>query len=110
MRKRIASQSDMREVEEEIIKQLGSEKRHCAFLRTKDYVSLRLAAVYPTLSGLEHKAPISVYFNGICVTLTCEDGAGVVGVRRFDQFVYHGERESENPPEGEPEAKRVKGL
>lgn len=98
----------MRDVEDEIIKQLGCDQRRCAFLRARDYIALRLAALYPISARLEDKAPMSAYANGICVTLTFEEGAGVVGVRRFDQFTYNGEVESENPPEAGPEPKRGK--
>ena len=106
-RKKIGSQQDMREVELEIICQMGGERRQCAFLRSRDYVALRLTALYPTLAGLQDKAPMTSYSGRLSVCLTCEDGTGVITLRSFDNLVYQEGwapeleemDEEENPPE-----------
>ena len=101
-KQRIDSQEDMRKVEMEIMRQLGGEKRQCAFLRSQSYITLRLAAVYPTLAGLEEKAPLTAYSTRFSLTVTFEGGKGWVTMRKFDDLEYHdGAEEDENPPERE---------
>jgi hypothetical protein len=107
MRKQILSQRDMRDVEREIIRQLGGESRQCAFLRSAAFITLRLAAMYPTLAGLESKAPLTAYAGRFSLTATFEGGVGVVTMRNCDNLEYNdkaaadmeGPDEEENPPE-----------
>ena len=108
LRRQIDCQEDMRSVEMEIMRQLGGEKRQCSFLRSQSYITLRLAAVYPTLAGLETRAPLTAYSTRFSLTVTFEEGKGVVTMRKFDDLEYHeGAEEDENPPEREAKRRAV---
>jgi len=68
--------------------------------------------VYPTLAGLEERAPLTAYSTRFSLTVTCEGGKGVVTMKRFDDLEYHDKAgndcaEEENPPEREAKRRAI---
>lgn len=71
--RKIASQRDMGELEDTLSSLLGGEQHKCAFVRSQDFVRLRLLALY--------KAPpprlLVVYGEGLKITLDSDKVASV---------------------------------
>lgn len=71
--RRIESKDDMLELEQTIGRQLGCEAHKCAFVRSRDFVKIRLLALY--------KEPpadtVVVYGEGLKITLTPDRVASV---------------------------------
>ena len=109
LERRIKTKRDMQEIEEAITKQLGGEGHRCAFLRSRAYIRLRLAALYPTARPCEPRATIA-YVGHISVTLICKEGEALIVLRRLDPAVYQEEEERGDFAQGgsieEPEKRK----
>lgn len=84
----VRNKQDMQEIEEAIIKQLGGEGHRCAFLRSRSYIKLRVAALYQThSSNTSHAA-----FHGRLSVLMVpqEGGSPLVSVLWLDRVGHLG--------------------
>lgn len=96
----IASRRDMQEVEEAITHHLGGENHRCAFLRSREYIRLRLAALYSSAAfraGRTERPPTATvaYHNNLSVSLLSDERGALVSVRSVDPPVYPSEFEDE---------------
>ena len=77
IQRQIASPKDMQDVEAEITRHLGGENYRCAFLRSRDYILLRIAALYaPKAQDYTHTART----QGLAVTLQSDHKGKTVTV------------------------------
>ena len=80
----IKSRLDMVEIESTITKELGGENNRCAFLRSKAYMQLRMAALYHV-----NPEPLSVFHHPINVSLgKGPGGERMVAVKLLYEPVY----------------------
>jgi hypothetical protein len=80
----IKSRLDMAEIESAIMKELGCENNRCAFLRSKAYMQLRMAALYHV-----DPEPMTVFHDPICVSLgKGPEGEKKVSVKLLYEPVY----------------------
>lgn len=86
----VKNKRDMQEVEETITKQLGGEGHRCSFLRSRAYIRLRLAALYPTQFPRQTHAVVA-YTGHISVTLLCDEHGKLITLRCLDPPVYQDE-------------------
>lgn len=81
----IKSRLDMEEIESTITKELGGENNRCAFLRSKAYMQLRIAALYHV-----DPEPMSVFHDPINVSLgKGPEGEKMVSVKLLYEPVYN---------------------
>ena len=79
----IRNRQDMQEIEEAIIRQLGGEGHRCAFLRSRAYIKLRVAALYQTHSS---RASHTAFCGRLSVTMVpVEGGSPLVSVLWLDR-------------------------
>jgi len=79
----IRNKQDMQEIEETITRQLGGEGHRCAFLRSRAYIKLRVAALYQTHSSTVCHAAFS---GRLSVTMVpAEGGSPLVSVMWLDR-------------------------
>jgi len=82
--RQIKSRLDMAEIESTITKELGGENNRCAFLRSKAYMQLRMAALYHV-----DPEPMTVFHDPICVSLgKGPEGEKMVSVKLLYEPVY----------------------
>ena len=82
--RQIKSRLDMVEIESVIMRELGGENNRCAFLRSKAYIQLRVAALYHV-----DPEPLSVFHYPISVSLgKGPGGEKVVIVKLLYEPVY----------------------
>ena len=91
----ITTRRDMQDIEEAITRHLGGEGHRCAFLRSGDFIRLRLAALYTRTQPKSntHSATNNATHCGIMVTLTTDDRGKLVTLRSIDAPVYPSEFE-----------------
>lgn len=66
----VETKEDMAKVEEVVGGLLGGEFNKCAFTRSHEFIKLRLHALYPRKSDGVRSCNISVYGEGLKITLT----------------------------------------
>lgn len=66
----VETKEDMARVEEVVGGLLGGEYNKCAFTRSNEFIKLRLYALYPRKSDGVRPCNISVYGEGLKITLT----------------------------------------
>ena len=94
--RRIVSRSDMGEIEGIIIKQLGGEGHRCAFLRSRAYIQLRSAALYPSL----YPQAKAAFYDRLSVVLVPDEAGPLVSVHWLDKVeCYQDECGAEDPPD-----------
>jgi hypothetical protein len=90
--RKINSRVDMLEVEEAITQQLGGELYRCAFLRSRAYVRLRRAALYPT----HFPAPCTALHGNLSVVLSEGPIVSLLWLDKVhyfqDEWCYKGKR------------------
>ncbi len=93
----ITSPRDMQDVEEVITRHLGGENHRCSFLRSRDYIRLRLKALYSS-SATQKKTPTTAtvaYHNNLSVSLLSDERGRLVTLRCLDPPVYPSEFEGD---------------
>ena len=110
---RIDGPPDMLAVEAALTQHLGGEGHRCAFLRSKDYIRIRLAALYPTFAAPPDTHPFpqrhrddsdtarvwTAYVGRLCLTLRRDPknfsrGGAIATIRSVDPFVYSAPQEA----------------
>jgi hypothetical protein len=66
----VETKQDMAKVEEVVGGLLGGEYNKCAFTRSHEFIKLRLHALYPRKSDGPRASNLSVYGEGLKITLT----------------------------------------
>jgi hypothetical protein len=66
----VTTKHDMSKLEEVIVALLGGEHNKCSFTRSKEFVQLRLQALYPRKQDGVRTKNLSVYGEGLKITLT----------------------------------------
>jgi hypothetical protein len=66
----VSSKQDMARLEEVVVQLLGGEHNKCAFTRSHEFVKLRLRALYHRKQDPPRTSNISVYGEGLKITLT----------------------------------------
>lgn len=98
IQRHVRSPNDMNDIEAAITRQLGGEGHRCAFLRSTNYIRVRLAALYPRYATAPDAAPPdadtawpplwTAYADGLCVSLTRDGRGATVSVRSVQPFVF----------------------
>lgn len=90
---KIENQRDMTVLEQTVAGMLGGEHNKCAFVRSKDFISLRLRALY---NNQPNQKSCAIYGEGIKITLDAENNVSV-------HLLGHGiELQEQEPEESEP--------
>lgn len=102
---RVADLKDMARIEEKLCQLLGGDQRKsCALVRTKDFISLRLCALYN-----HGKAPMSAYYQNVQVSLDADKTVAIYLLSMnpvettVDEAMVLGKRRQPDSPEDEDE-------
>jgi hypothetical protein len=100
--RQIKSQLDMAEIESVIMKELGCENNRCAFLRSKQYIQFRVAALYHV-----SPEPISIFHEPIHLSLgKGPGGEKMVTVKLIYEPIYELTFTAPDAVEESPEKKQ----
>ena len=103
---RVTNKQDMAKLEEVVASLLGGERGKCSFIRSHEFVQLRLKALYPRKQDAVRTQNISVYCEGLKLTLT---PTGTMFVLTTEPYVEPQEELDDAPdsPFPEPLGKRA---
>jgi hypothetical protein len=71
---KIQTQQDMAKLEQTVASMLGGEHLKCSFIRSKDFISLRLRALY---TAREHSEALVIYGQNLKISLDMDNNATV---------------------------------
>lgn len=88
MERYITATRDMDDIEAAITRELGGENGRCAFLRSQNYLRLRMAALY---RDERDRTPCTVYHEGLKVSLGWTANGKQVTLQHFNCPEYQDE-------------------
>ena len=71
----IKTQKDMGKLEQTVASLLGGEYNKCSFIRSQDFITLRLLALYTRADEMPREHMVVVYGEGLKITLDPENNA-----------------------------------